>query len=75
MKVFIVKDCNNPTEYIGGAFKVEANGRSCLFCLYCTDFFYDFTNGPYLFFCKKTGEAGQFPEIMRLGCEMFEEAE
>lgn len=23
----------------------------CVFCEHCTDIFYDYTNGPYLFFC------------------------
>ena len=25
--------------------------KCCAFCKHCTDIFYDYTNGPYLFFC------------------------
>ena len=28
-----------------------AHKNSCLFCKHCTDIFYDYTNGPYMFFC------------------------
>lgn len=24
----------------------------CAFCKYCTDIFWDYTNGPYMFLCK-----------------------
>lgn len=24
----------------------------CIFCKHCTDFFWDFTNGPYMFLCS-----------------------
>lgn len=27
-----------------------AHKNSCLFCKHCTDIFYDYTNGPYMFF-------------------------
>ncbi|MBQ1297096.1 MAG: hypothetical protein IIY21_23835 [Clostridiales bacterium] len=40
-----------------------ANGKtylalpnSCLFCWNCTDIFYDFTNGPYMFICREDGD-------------------
>lgn len=26
---------------------------SCVFCNHCTDIFYDYTNGPYMFLCEK----------------------
>ena len=36
-----------------------ANGRTyllpenhCAFCEYCTDIFFDYTNGPYMFICE-----------------------
>lgn len=25
----------------------------CVFCEHCTDIFYDYTNGPYMFICDK----------------------
>lgn len=37
-------ECENGKTY--GAHK-----RSCLFCKHCTDIFYDYTNGPYMFIC------------------------
>lgn len=27
--------------------------KSCVFCSHCKDFFYDYTNGPYLICCDK----------------------
>lgn len=26
--------------------------RSCFFCKHCTDIFYDYTHGPYMFYCE-----------------------
>ena len=37
-------ECENGKTY-------EAHKRSCLFCKHCTDIFYDYTNGPYMFIC------------------------
>lgn len=34
-------------------FKVIGPARSCLFCKHCTDVFYDYTSGPYMFMCDK----------------------
>ena len=39
----------------------------CVFCKHCTDFFYDYTNGPYLRFCDIN-----HPNIEGT-CELFEE--
>lgn len=25
----------------------------CVFCRHCHDIFYDYTNGPYMFFCEE----------------------
>ena len=36
--------CDNGTTY-----SIPEN--HCVFCEHCTDIFYDYTNGPYLFFC------------------------
>ena len=38
--------------------------RHCAFCANCTDLFYDFTNGPYLFICNAEHEYAD-------GCEHF----
>lgn len=32
-------------------YKVVAPDTSCLFCSHCSDVFWDFTHGPYKFFC------------------------
>ena len=32
-------------------YSVDAPARSCLFCEHCTDVFWDYTNGPYMFLC------------------------
>ena len=31
---------------------VKAHPRSCFFCRHLTDIFWDYTNGPYMFFCE-----------------------
>lgn len=33
-------------------FAIGAHKHSCLFCQYCTDLFWDYTNGPYMFLCE-----------------------
>ena len=33
-------------------YRVLAPDKSCLFCDHCTDVFWDYTNGPYMFFCE-----------------------
>ena len=37
-------------------YSVDAHPRSCLFCAHCTDVFWDYTNGPYMFFCDADGD-------------------
>lgn len=34
-------------------YQVKAHCRSCFFCDHCTDIFWDFSNGPYMFLCDK----------------------
>ena len=34
----------------GCVYKVPKN--HCVFCDHCTDIFYDYTNGPYMFICE-----------------------
>ncbi len=56
LRVKDVKD-EDAKEYIINDFftdiKVTAHKRSCFFCEYCPDIIYDYTNGPYMFFCTK----------------------
>lgn len=59
MKEYIITD-------IIGNLKVIAPDESCLFCKHCTDFFWDYTHGPYLFFCDVYDVAVD-------DCERFEE--
>lgn len=36
-----------------GKLTVSLPDNCCAFCRHCTDLFYDYTNGPYLFICDK----------------------
>ena len=38
--------CDNGKTYIFPA-------KHCAFCEHCTDIWYDYTNGPYMFLCVK----------------------
>lgn len=33
-------------------YECDAPDNCCLFCKHCTDVFWDYTNGPYMFFCE-----------------------
>lgn len=51
-------------------YDVMAPEKSCLFCEHCCDVFWDFTNGPYMFFCASDGD----PEQGAIGnCKSFKE--
>lgn len=41
-------------EYISehNEFRVITPERSCFFCKYCTDIFWDYANGPYMVICQ-----------------------
>lgn len=39
-------------EYKCEYYSVMAHERSCFFCRKCTDIWWDYTNGPYMFFCE-----------------------
>lgn len=57
--------------YIEPGYAVWAPEKCCLFCKKCHDMFYDFTNGPYMFFCdidNNLTDKGAIGE-----CEYFEE--
>ena len=38
-------ECSNGRSY-------QLPERHCAFCKYCTDIFFDYTHGPYMFFCN-----------------------
>ena len=53
-------------------FAVLAPDNCCLFCDHCTDVWWDYENGPYMFFCvvdKDTSKGA------RGACEYFLEEE
>ena len=39
-------------EYSCEYYRVTVPETSCLFCDHCTDVFWDFTHGPYMFVCE-----------------------
>lgn len=51
--MFVVRDLDpdDARIYEGGSFEVKAHKRSCFFCTHLTDLFWDYSNGPYMFFC------------------------
>ncbi len=60
-------ECHDP---IGPGVVVIAPERACLFCEHCTDIWWDYTSGPYLFFCDKyedvtkvDGPSGNCPDF------------
>ena len=54
-------------------YKCDAHPRGCLFCEHCTDVFFDYTNGPYMFICEKQdGENDPTDKGFCGQCEMFE---
>lgn len=47
----------NEDDYIfecenGKVYGISYDKKCCLICKHCTDLFYDYTNGPYMCFCK-----------------------
>ena len=41
----------NKKVYKCKEYEVVAHKHSCFFCKNCTDIFYDYTHGPYMFLC------------------------
>ena len=35
-----------------GTLTMQLPDNACVFCKGCSDFFYDYTNGPYLILCE-----------------------
>ena len=56
-------------------FTIWAPEKSCLFCRKCNDIIWDYTNGPYSFFCEE--DANCEKELTERGavgeCEYFDE--
>lgn len=60
-------------EFKGEGYTVLAHPRSCFFCRHCTDIFYDYTNGPYMFICDIDSTSAQIESGLRGECGDFEE--
>ena len=56
-------------EFIGEGYTVMAHPKSCFFCKNCIEILYDFTNGPYMFFCDKIDNPD---EGLKGICDKFE---
>ncbi len=60
-------------------FAIWAPERSCCFCKNCSDYVWDYTNGPYMFFCDIANDGKDRDQITLtekgcIGkCEFFEE--
>ena len=48
-------------------YSVWAHPRSCFFCDHCTDIFFDYTNGPYMWMCELTEDGEDASERVHLG--------
>ena len=73
MPVFKVIDVKEPREFEGDGYILIANSHSCPFCAYCTDIYYDYTNGPYWFYCGKHAIfCDTLEDVLRNGCEDYE---
>lgn len=59
-------------EYECEFYKLKAHPRSCFFCDNCTDIFFDYTNGPYMFFCAVDGNTDTGLSGL---CEQFSEVD
>ena len=50
-----------------------AHPDGCFFCKYLTDVFWDYTHGPYMFFCEHPADNGDHTDKGIVGqCELFE---
>ena len=52
---------------------VMAHPKACFFCDHCTDIFYDYTVGPYLFVCTK-GHSDEIERGLEGKCPDFQES-
>lgn len=87
-----MKDVMNKIDHVPDGYKIWtrsdghkyiARSNSCFFCKHCTDIFWDYTNGPYMFFCDemksgiKEDECEYNDQLIENGlsgnCELFKE--
>lgn len=66
-----VKNATDTKEFDCDWYIMTANRRSCFGCEHCAGIFFDYTYGPYLFFCEKG--VGSKLNVLRYGCELFKE--
>lgn len=67
-------------KFEGDGYSVMARPNSCFFCDHLTDIVFDYTNGPYMFFCDiHHMEKEDDPDPIEVGmlgeCEDFAERE
>lgn len=51
----------------------EGPATSCMFCKHCTDMFWDYTNGPYMFMCELSELDADTDAGYEGKCDKFEE--
>lgn len=59
-------------------YAVYAHTRSCFFCKHCSDMWFDYQNGPYMYICSYPTKADMEDhsiEGMKGKCNNFEEDE
>ena len=74
-----IKMTNNPgLDAFKKNYAVYAHPRSCFFCKYCSDMYFDYQNGPYMYICAYPTKADMEDhsiEGMNGKCKFFEEDE
>ena len=73
INVYAVFKSDNPEwtrEYVCEKYKCYVHPRACLFCDHCTDIFFDYDNGPYMFICEGSHDT---EKGMNGNCEHFKE--
>ena len=67
---FTVRDATDVAVFEGDHYTVTANRRSCFFCEHCTDIWFDYTVGPYMFHCEQGIDSKK--DVLKNGCALFE---
>lgn len=65
-------------EYKCEHYNLKAHPKACFFCDHLTDIIFDYTNGPYMFFCDKyidDPDGEYISRGMRGECPDFQEEE
>lgn len=68
VKVLDLKKCGFKPFKCANGIAYYAKEKSCLFCKNCSDIFYDYSNGPYMFICREDRET---TEGMAGTCKWF----